>query len=44
METKSCQGKSKQKQDASEFMAFVGVVGAGISILFYFIYLMFLIN
>lgn len=44
METKSYQGKSKQKQDATEFMAFVGVVGASISILLYFIYLMVLIN
>lgn len=44
MKTKSYQGKSKLKQDAAELLAFIGVVGAGVSILFYFIYLMFLIN
>lgn len=44
MRSKSYQGKSKINHDAAELMAFVGVVGAGVSILFYFIYLMFLIN
>ena len=44
METKHYQGKSKDKQDASEFMAFIGVVGVGISLMFYFIYLLILLH
>lgn len=38
------QGKSKENYDAAEFMAFVGVAGAGISIFCYIIYLIFLFN
>lgn len=44
METKNYQGKSKNKQDAAEFMAFIGVVGVGISLMFYFIYLLIVLN
>lgn len=40
METKYCQGKSKDKQDATEFMAYIGVVGVGVSLLMYFIFIM----
>lgn len=40
METKYCQGKSKDKQDATEFMAFIGIVGVGVSLLMYFIFIM----
>jgi hypothetical protein len=35
----SFQGKSKEQYDASEFIAFVGVVGAGVSILGYIIFM-----
>jgi hypothetical protein len=38
------QGKSKEQYDASEFIAFVGVVGAGISILGYLIFLFLLVG
>lgn len=38
------QGKSKDEYDAAEFIAFVGVVGAGLSILCYFIYLILFFN
>jgi hypothetical protein len=38
------QGKSKENYDASEFIAFVGVVGAGISILAYIIFLFLMIG
>ena len=44
METKYCQGKSKDKQDATEFMAFIGVVGMGISLMIYFIYILIFLN
>lgn len=32
------QGKSQRHYDATEFMAFVGVIGAGVSILVYLIF------
>jgi len=38
------QGKSKQNYDAAEFIAFVGVVGAGITILAYIIFLFLMIG
>jgi hypothetical protein len=38
------QGKSKRNYDAAEFMAFVGVAGAAVSIFCYIIYLIFLFN
>lgn len=38
------QGKSKQNYDAAEFIAFVGVAGAGLSIFCYIIYLIILFN
>jgi hypothetical protein len=44
METKYYQGKSKQNHDAAEFMAFVGVVGLGLTFLMYFTYLLIFIN
>ena len=42
METKYYQGKTKQNHDAAELMAFVGVVGAGASMIAYFIFVMLL--
>jgi hypothetical protein len=44
METKYYQGKSKDKHDATELMAFVGVVGVGVSLLMYFTFLMFMVG
>jgi hypothetical protein len=44
MGTKYCQGKSKDKHDATEFMAFIGVVGMGISLIIYFIYILIFLN
>jgi hypothetical protein len=38
------QGKSKEKYDAAEFMAFAGVVGVGLSIFCYIIYLIIFFN
>lgn len=38
------QGKSKRDYDAAEFIAFVGVAGAGISIFCYIIYLIIFFN
>jgi hypothetical protein len=35
----SYQGKSKRHYDAAEFMAFIGVIGAGVSIIIYLIFL-----
>jgi hypothetical protein len=35
------QGKSKQQYDAAKFIAFVGVLGTGMIILAYFIFLFF---
>lgn len=40
----SFQGKSKRHYDAAEFMAFIGVIGAGLSILAYIIYSIILYN
>jgi hypothetical protein len=34
----SYQGKSKRHYDAAEFMAFIGVIGAGVSIIGYIIF------
>lgn len=36
------QGKTKQNHDAAELMAFVGVVGAGASMIAYFIFILLL--
>lgn len=36
------QGKTKQNHDAAELMAFVGVVGVGVSMLSYFIFILLL--
>ena len=44
METKNYQGKSKEQCDASEFIAFIGVVGLGLTLLMYFTYLLIFIN
>ena len=38
------QGKSKEKYDAAEFMAFAGVVGVGVSILGYIIFVFLLVG
>lgn len=42
METKYYQGKTKQNHDAAELMAFVGVVGAGVSMIAYFMFVIIL--
>jgi hypothetical protein len=40
----SFQGKSKRHYDAAEFMAFIGVIGAGVSILVYLIFVFLFFN
>jgi hypothetical protein len=38
------QGKSRRHYDAAEFMAFIGVIGAGVSLIVYLIFVFLFFN